>query len=115
MYKKGNGQYYKINVENGNTVRLFFENRFSITDGHPSMIDEEKFISDTYPNRNRMQKLLRFNLKKKEVEILLNMHNSLKFSGICRCDLHPRFDIKNETVYFDSVHTGERSLNFIKL
>tara|TARA_Y100001978_G_C23655813_1_gene415983 strand:- start:90 stop:1370 length:1281 start_codon:yes stop_codon:yes gene_type:complete len=107
------GNYYKVNTNDGNTSNIFLINEYALTDGHPSKIDSYNFVTDTYPDRNRFQKLILLNIKTKKIENILELQNDLSFNGFNRCDMHPRYDNYNKKIFFDSVDNGERKLNFI--
>ena len=107
------GNYYKVNIKSSAISKIFVKNNFSISDGHPSRINSFEFISDTYPDRSRNQKLLLLNTLKNNIEVIAEFYNSPKFCGNYRCDMHPRYDKHNNKIFFDSVHKGERKLNFI--
>lgn len=84
----------------------------AISDGHPSMIDDQTILLDTYPNFLRMKKLYVLNLKDSPViEELGQFYEPFVFDLSKRCDLHPRYD--NKGIYIDSNHTGKRQLYFL--
>ena len=114
MYKDNKkGSYYKVNIQNGKITNIFSDDKLNISDGHPSMISSFKFITDTYPDRNRIQKLLLIDIDKKKIENILDFSSDLKFSGISRCDMHPRYDNHNKKIFFDTGNNCKRKLNFI--
>ena len=107
-------KYYKINIENGSKC-IIGENlidRFG--DGHP-MAMSHQLVFDTYPDKSRMKYLFRFDLKSNELDKLGEFYENMNYYGETRCDLHPRLNHAGDRVYFDSVHTGRRSLYWIDL
>lgn len=78
-------------------------------DGHPN-VKGDWFVTDTYPDKARMQHLLLCNLKTEEVFELGQFFHGFQYEGEARCDLHPRFSVDGESVFFDSVFTGKRHL-----
>jgi hypothetical protein len=78
-------------------------------DGHPN-VKGDWFVTDTYPDKARMQHLLLCNLKTEEVFELGQFFHGFQYKGETRCDLHPRFSFDGKSIFFDSVFTGERHL-----
>ena len=80
------------------------------SDGHPTIIDQDWLLTDTYPNRARMSQLLLYNLRSQKLNTLGEFYSPLKFWGPIRCDLHPKYSPESKSVFFESVHTGQRCL-----
>ncbi len=80
-------------------------------DGHPHCLGN-KFVTDSYPDKSRMQHLFWGDLKTGEVIELGCYKHGFDFSGECRCDLHPRLSPDGKRVYFDSVFSGKRQLYY---
>jgi hypothetical protein len=81
------------------------------SDGHPMISPRGGvFVTDTYPDRFRNQRLYLYDLEKRRAELLARTHLGLNFPDDLQVDLHPRFDRSGGTVCFDSGHTGRRSL-----
>ena len=85
------------------------------SDGHQHFIDNDWFLTDTYPDKWRHCKLYKVNRKTDEVVLLADVKSPKRFVSPdehhhWKCDLHPRCDAKGKWASFDSVHTGERSL-----
>ncbi|MEO8085930.1 MAG: hypothetical protein ABI763_03870 [Bacteroidota bacterium] len=82
------------------------------SDGHPSFspADSKWFITDTYPNRFRLSRLMLFNLQANRRVDLAKLKQPLQFKNELRCDLHPRWNRAGTVICFDSAHTGTRSL-----
>ncbi|WP_216638557.1 hypothetical protein [Endozoicomonas arenosclerae] len=78
-------------------------------DGHPSA-NGDYVITDTYPDKSRMQQLILVNWKASQVRVLGEFFHGFDYTGETRCDLHPRFSPDGKTVYFDSVFSSERKL-----
>ena len=107
-------KYYKINIEDG-TKSIIGEgliDRFG--DGHP-MVMGHHLVFDTYPNKSRMKNLFHFDLEAKQLRKLGEFFESMRYYGETRCDLHPRLNPARDKVFFDSVHTGKRSLYWIDI
>ena len=85
------------------------------SDGHQHFIDNDWFLTDTYPDKWRHCKLYKVNRKTDEVILLADVKSPKRFVSPdeqhhWKCDLHPRCDAQGRWASFDSVHTGERSL-----
>lgn len=84
-------------------------------DGHQTFVDDDTFVTDTYPDKWRMASIYSVNTKTDEKFELAYLHSPKKYQTHdehCHiaCDLHPRMSNDKRFVCFDSVHTGRRSL-----
>ncbi len=91
------------------------------SDGHQSFssIDKNVFITDTYPDRYRYSKLFLVDVPNGTVDCKLylkspRMYRPPNILKHWSCDLHPRMANKSNTICFDSTHSGNRSLCFLK-
>ncbi len=122
-YMRGPGKkdaYWLIDIESGKLNRLPNNALDRYGDGHPCVLhashvphvygDGNWFVTDTYPDKARMQHLLLCNWKTGEVKELGQFFHGFKYSGETRCDLHPRFSSDGNSVFFDSVFNGKRCL-----
>jgi hypothetical protein len=78
-------------------------------DGHPHVYGDW-FITDTYPDKARMQHLILCNWKSGTIIELGEFFHGFAYQGGCRCDLHPRFSPDGKTVFFDSVFDDKRRM-----
>lgn len=101
--------YWLVDLHTLQFERLLNGSLDSYGDGHPH-VSGEWFVTDTYPDRSRMQSLLLCNWKTGELMRLGEFFHDFNFSGECRCDLHPRFSIDGKYIFFDSVYSGKRKL-----
>lgn len=106
--------YYTIDVATGETTSLFRGVLDSLGDGHPH-VRGDWLVTDTYPDRRRMQRLMRANLRTGEIAELGRFHQGFRYDGATRCDLHPRISPDGRRVFFDSVCSGRRRLYFLDL
>jgi WD40 repeat protein len=105
--------YWLIDIDSGRMSRLPNNALAEYGDGHPHVAPKsvgDLFVTDTYPDKARMQHLLLCNWKTGEVKELGQFFHGFKFSGETRCDLHPRFSYDGKSIFFDSVFSGERKL-----
>jgi Tol biopolymer transport system component len=68
------------------------------------------FVTDTYPDKARMQHLIMANWKTGEARKLGEFFHGFEYDGQTRCDLHPRFSPDGKSIFFDSVFDGRRRL-----
>jgi hypothetical protein len=106
---RGKDDYWLVNVNSGDFTPLLQDKLSHYGDGHPHVYGDW-FVTDTYPDKARMQHLLLCNWKTGEVKEIGEFFHSFEFQGECRCDLHPRFSPDGRAVYFDSVFSGKRQL-----
>jgi hypothetical protein len=107
----GKGDYYILNVSEGRLKCI----DTCLSDGHPVSLDETYFITDTYPDINRLRKLLKINLHSGKKEILGEFFEPVKFIGETRCDLHPHPSPDKLKIHLDSLENGFRILKIINL
>lgn len=85
------------------------------SDGHQSFITDSSFITDTYPDKYRMARIYKADIKTQKVEMLVKAYSPRKFQTKnfkCHiaCDLHPRVSPSGKYICFDSPRTGKRGL-----
>lgn len=116
-YMRGPGNkdgYWLLDIETGEFKPCLQEKLDPYGDGHPH-VHGEWFVTDTYPDKARMQHLLLCNWKTGEVKELGEFFHGFEFDGESRCDLHPRFSPDGKAVFFDSVFSGKRQLYRMEL
>lgn len=112
---KENGDGYHIFRDRSNLYRKVGGAHYT-SDGHPQYNSVNNLIvTDTYPNRFRIQELSTYDISNNEKKILALLRSPRKFRGIVRCDLHPRWDRLGRIICFDSAHSGERALCTVEL
>lgn len=100
--------YYEISIENG-LYRPVSNSLMGLGDGHPTVF-RESLLFDSYPDRSRMKHLRLYRYSDDSLISLGSFKESFEFYEETRCDLHPRFNVRGDSVYFDSVHEGKRRL-----
>jgi len=116
-YLRGPGDkdaYWVIDVASGDFSHVANGALDSYGDGHPH-VHGDWFVTDTYPDKARMQHLLLCNWKTGEVRELGEFFHGFEYSGESRCDLHPRFSPDGKRIFFDSVFDGKRRLYVMDL
>lgn len=108
--RKKEGDHYYLLQDKSSDYSIIGQDSLK-EDGHPSFSADGRFmLTDTYPDKARIQKLYLYDmLSSKNVELGV-FFSSLKYYGEERCDLHPRFNIDNNFITFDSVFNGKRCL-----
>ena len=83
-------------------------------DGHPQYNNNNKLVvTDTYPDRRRLQELSVYDIYNKTKKIVGKYNSPLKFSEEFRSDLHPRWNRKGDKIAVDATFSGKRSLGII--
>lgn len=78
-------------------------------DGHPTYSYDGKYVvTDTYPNRKRIQSL--YIMDGKRVIRLARVFSPFKYGLNTRCDLHPRWSKDSKKICFDASFGGKRSI-----
>lgn len=84
-------------------------------DGHPTFLDENTFITDTYPNRYLIQELFTYNIETKEKKEILRVKHPAFYQSKNRCDLHPSVSADKKFFQIDFIRKNKRALCIGKL
>lgn len=85
-------------------------------DGHGTFSpDGQWMITDTYPSRNREQKIYLMDMKTEAVLPVGRFVQPKKYTGYWRCDIHCRWSPDGTLVGFNSTHTGTRQAYILKV
>lgn len=80
-------------------------------DGHPSFSPDRRWLlTDTYPDRVDRRAIVLYDMLESRRVDLGRYRVPPRFSGMLRCDLHPRWNHDGASVCFDSVHEGFRAV-----
>jgi len=101
--------YYLFDLETFSFQSLHLERFISQGDGHPCF-KNGWMLTDTYPDRRRMQHLYAYHFETERCIKLGQFWAPMAFYGANRCDLHPRFSADGNEVFIDSCHEGFRRL-----
>jgi len=111
---KSSGDKYYLFKDSTAKYSVIGADQFKV-DGHPQFSqDGRRILTDTYPDRFRMQSLIVYNVKENQLKIILKLRIPLKFRYGVRCDFHPRWNRDSTMICFDSAHTGKRALCLLK-
>ena len=111
--KKVNKTYYIIYSTEKNRKKVL-NHKYLNKDGHPTFLNDESIISDTYPDINNNQNLFYYNIEKDRYIKLGSFYRRYKYNGEKRCDLHPRISNDSKYISIDSTHSGLRSQYVLK-
>tara|TARA_Y100000590_G_scaffold470251_1_gene663088 strand:+ start:1018 stop:2286 length:1269 start_codon:yes stop_codon:yes gene_type:complete len=114
---EGKDNFYFINIHekkiNQVDIPLFEQ---TLEDGHPTVSMNNGLICfDTYPDKSRNQSLYLFNVNNNTISQLAYFFHGFEYMDVSRCDLHPRFGVESNQIYFDSVFEGKRNFYLIDL
>lgn len=113
LRKKNTKDHYYLMKDKTKEYKMFWEELN--TDGHCTYSPNGKYIiTDTYPNRKRIANVYICEEGKHSTKIA-SVFAPFKYDNDVRCDLHPRWDHKNEKVCIDSVHEGKKELYVMSL
>lgn len=99
--------YFTCDVTTGDFSEVEALNALHLGDGHPS-VHGDWVVTDSYPDKSRLQHLVLLNMKTQAVHPLLLVKSPLKYMNANRCDLHPRFSDDGKAITFDCTYTGKR-------
>lgn len=106
--------YRIINTANACLEADPFKGQLPSVDGHPMFRQDAGIVVDTYPDKLGYQTL--FLIPPNQPKIRIGRFKShWRYRGINRCDLHPRWSVKGDRLFFDSAHTGLRRLCVVGL
>ena len=102
-------RYYLLDVATGTSETCCAGVLDRYGDGHPSFSpDGQWLVTDSYPDRARMCRLLLCRPAAGEVVEAGAFFSPWRYDGARRCDLHPRWHGNGRFVSIDSAHEGVR-------
>lgn len=108
--KDGGKGYYFMKDRTNEYERLWIQ---LAMDGHPTYSYDGKYVvTDTYPDRRRVQSL--YIMNGQCVERIARVFSPFKYGGDTRCDLHPRWSKDGKQICFDGSFNGKRCVCLIK-
>ena len=109
---EGKDAFFVIDVNDGTYQHIEYQLFNKYGDGHPTF-NGNLLVADSYQDSALQRHLICHNYNNGITEEIGSFYQAMRFKGECRCDLHPRFSADGETLYFDSVFTGERGLYYL--
>lgn len=108
--REGGKGYYLLKDKTQEYQRCWHQ---LVMDGHPTYSYDGKYVvTDTYPNRRRIQSLYIMNGKR--VVRIARVFSPFKYGGDTRCDLHPRWSRDGKQICFDASFGGKRSVCVVR-
>lgn len=104
--------YWFVSIPDGKFAKCNYFNGFG--DGHPT-VSADFVITDTYPDKSRMNFLNVFNVRENRLHEIGQFYHSFSYSGQSRCDLHPRFCSNSKSIFIDTIHGGKRKLQRVSV
>lgn len=101
--------FYEIDIRSKRPILNDVITKAHPKDGHPTSYGDW-IVIDSYPNFSRLQSLVAYNHKTKEIKEIGEFYHDMKHAVYTRCDLHPRFNFTGNIIYFDSLYNGKREL-----
>lgn len=102
-------RYYLLNVYTGKHRIIGKDVLDRFGDGHPSYSPDKRWIiTDTYPDKARMQHLLLWDVENQRLYQIGRFFAPWKYDGPNRMDLHPRWSNYGKLISIDSAHEGRR-------
>ena len=111
---EGIDAYYYINVDTVTYTKVEIPLFNQYGDGHPSKYGDI-LISDSGTDDILHRHVIYHNYKVHKSVNIASVYQPVRFRLQCRCDPHPRFSMDGNTVYFDAIFTGRRSMYYINL
>lgn len=106
--------FYYLDVLTGEMNN--YEGDSMTEDGHPSFTRDKKFIiNDTYPNTKRIQFLYLYDNEFNKRISVDELYSPFRYFDENRCDLHPRWNNKSNSVAIDTTHTGKRTIRIYQI
>lgn len=109
----GKLSYDKFNINSGKREALALW--MPLEDGHPTVVSDRYIVTDSYPDKYGQQKLFLCDSMEKKITSLGSFYSSPLSQGEVRCDLHPRYSESIHSVCFDSIFSGQRTINILKM
>jgi hypothetical protein len=105
----GKAGYRRVDTETGEVQDAGLRELDRYGDGHPSFAPGGRWLlTDSYPDRARRQHLLLYDMAQQRLRELGSFLAPWEYSGVARCDLHPRWSPDGMMVSIDSAHSGIR-------
>ena len=108
-------QYYSANSEGLFELQKDLKDPIFNIDGHPSFTKDGRYmITDSYPDKNKFQRLIVYNMSTNKGVIIGKFYAPLK-GNPASCDLHPKLCRNNNYLVADSAYTGRHRMVMFEL
>lgn len=106
MNKQKKMGYFKVNINTGICGEIY--STMPAVDGHPSFSCSQEILTDTYPDKKRIQHLYIGSLEAPHE--IYSFYSPFKYFDGNRCDLHPKWSYDGQRICVDTTYRGYRSL-----
>ena len=114
-YVNGLCKYVKYTF-NFKTFTFIKEDNYELfIDGHPTYINNNIFISDTYPNKYSYQDLFTYDESVNIKTDIARIFSNPMYFGYRRCDLHPKLNLDKNIISIDVHLRNRRSVYIIHM
>lgn len=114
LRKKATGDHYCLLRDQSSVYRMLWPDL--TRDGHCSYSPDGKLvITDTYPDRKRLASVYLCQEHEDKSQRIAQVYSPFRYDNDCRCDLHPRWNRRGDTICIDSVHEGKRAMYLLPL
>lgn len=115
----GIDRHVVFNIPDVDDYKIVAQNAIN-SDGHQSVIDDNMFVTDTYPDKYRMNSIVKVDILNDTVKQICTVYSPKTFQTKntykhIACDLHPRCSSDGRYVCFDSPRTGKRAVYVMKM
>ena len=108
-------QYYSANSEGLFELQKELKDPIFNIDGHPSFTKDGRYmITDSYPDKNKFQRLIVYNMLTNKGVVIGKFYAPLK-GNPASCDLHPKLCRNNNYLVVDSAYTGRHRMIMFEL
>ena len=109
------GEAY-VEFKDLSTEYRIISNALPHVDGHPTISPDRKWIvTDRYPEFHRFSELFLYNIETNKCFTVGRFYQPLKYFKTSRIDLHPKWSMLGDKIYFESGHSGYRRLYSINI
>ncbi len=108
----GDGRGYFLLTDRTKALRRLWPGL--VGDGHPSYSAQGRVVTDTYPDRRRVQTLYVLE-EDGAVRTVARVFSPFRYDNAVRCDLHPRWSRDGRQVCIDSTFEGKRAVYLVEV
>lgn len=113
--KRHHYQYYRLNDKGQFSLCNCYEDKNLGIDGHPSFTHDGRYmITDSYPDKHQMQRLIVFDTVTKKSVIIARFYANY-YRNPASCDLHPKLSQNNDYLVVDSAFDTRHHIIVFKL
>lgn len=108
------GFIYKLYNLQNNTNQIL-NSKYLKKDSHPSFMNKDNLIIDSYPNKFRQNDIKILNLTTDSYKKVFRGFHPRKYSAEYRCDLHPRLSSDKKNLFIDTIENNNRVMKIIQI